>query len=85
MMIKFTNTIWLNIEPEDIARIDIDAKGLEDLRENACYYVTITFRDGTKEESDYFKTFEEARVCAENFIHALDFGGMNHGGEKISR
>ena len=72
MMIKFTNTVWLNVEPEDVTRIDIDAVAFEGLTENACYYVTITLRNGAEEKSDYFKTFEEARICAEKFIRALD-------------
>ena len=71
-MIKFTDTIWLNVDLCQVSRIDIDCVAFEDLTENACYYVRVTLTDGSEEKSDYFKTYEEARRCAENFIHALD-------------
>ena len=71
-MIKFTDTIWLNVEPHEVTRIDIDSVAFEDLTENACYYVSVALHDGREEKSDYFKTLEEARACAENFIHALE-------------
>lgn len=72
MLIKFTKTIWLNISPQDVDRIDIDAKSFEDLTENAYYYVIVTFNNGNEEQSDYFKTFEEARACAENLVELLN-------------
>ena len=71
-MIKFTDTIWLNVEPYKVTRIDIDTVAFEDLTENACFYVTVTLCDGKEENSDYFKTFDEARACAEKFIRALE-------------
>lgn len=71
-MIKFTDTIWLNVEPHEVTRIDLDTVLFEDLAENACYYVDVTLRNGEKEQSDYFKTLDEARACAEKFIRALE-------------
>ena len=70
MLIKFTNTAWLNAEPQDILRIDIDVHHLENLSD-AVYYVEVTFIGGQRESSGFFKTFEEARICAENFARAL--------------
>lgn len=73
MLIKFTKNAWLNTRLYKVARIDIDAEADVNF-DNAVYYVKITFEDGTEEQSDYFKTLEEARACAEAFILALKEG-----------
>lgn len=70
MLIEFTKNTWLNTRLYKVARIDIDADADVNF-DNAVYYVKITFEDGTEEQSDYFKTLEEARACAEDFIRAL--------------
>lgn len=70
MLVKFSDTTWLNIDPDDVLRIDIDADHLEPLRDSV-YYVEITFSDGKKMSSGYFKTIEEARTCVENFKRVL--------------
>lgn len=70
MLVKFSDTTWLNIEPDEVARIDIDANNSENLRDNI-YYVEITYTDGRKESTGFFKTIEEARTCADNFTRVL--------------
>lgn len=72
MLVKFTKTVWLNIEPEDVRRIDINTNTFEDLTENAVYFVTVTLNGGATEQSDNFKTIDEARACAENLIRTLN-------------
>lgn len=73
MLIKFTKTAWLNTRLYKVARIDIDVASDVNL-DKAVYFVRITFEDGTEEQSGYFKTLEEARACAEDFILALKEG-----------
>lgn len=73
MLIKFTKNTWLNTLLYDVVRIDIDADADVNF-DNAVYYVKITFKDGIEEQSNYFKTIEEARACAEDFILALKKG-----------
>lgn len=72
MLVNLSNTVWLNVVPRDVARIDINAVGYDDLVENAAYYVEVAFTNGKSERSDSFKTIEEARTCVESFVQILN-------------
>ena len=58
MLIKFTNTVWLNVRLYKVSRIDIDAVTADDLSTPTAYFVRVMCEDGTEEQSDYFKTFD---------------------------
>lgn len=72
MLIKFTETAWLNIDAHDVRRVDIDSSTAEDLTTTLSFFVCVTCNDGTKETSDDFKTIDEARACAENLVRQLN-------------
>lgn len=71
MLIKFTETSWLNIELDDVCRIDVEASVFENLTENAAYYVKISLNNGAEYSSDLFKTKGEATQCAKKLVQAL--------------
>lgn len=77
MLIHFSKTVWLNVKPYDVARVDVDAISFGNLTENAAYYVRVTMTDGTEHLSDYFKTYEDAAACATDFVETLEEASNN--------
>ena len=80
MLIKFTETQWLNLDPNDVESIEIDILHRPNLIDIEGYDVTVKSYKG-EFNSGVFGTLEEARECAESLARAV-MGVENNGREK---
>lgn len=67
MIIELGKDVWLSFGYEELNRVEICYDCYID-EKPAIYFVKVYFANGREENSTNFRTFEEARACAEKFI-----------------